>query len=957
MDREAIKGEIADLIAFFKTNYEQFKKQAESNTETKLIEKLFGILGWTTNDFEKTSHARREGRLGRPDYDFKINGKTVFFMEVKKVGISLEKEADAQAISYALSRRVPFAISTNFESLKIFCVEQENAINNVFRIFKKPEDYIENLQDLLFLHKESLEQNLLLRKAEDEGRLKKRISIDRPLLEDLMRIRNMIANDIEKRYPGKYDLNEREEIIQRIVDRLIFVRKCEDVGINPDELMLEEIVHNPYGKAHSRLKEIFKRYNEVYNGGLFAVGIDNDCDKIVIDGEIVQKLIHLLYESEDRQYVYNFDWIDADILGQVYEQYLGKILAQTRSGRSKLTNGQAHRKEQGIYYTPTYIVDYIVSNTLGSLLKDKRTDAKTIKILDPACGSGSFLIKAFDYLKARLYSDDESKMRRIDEQGMYSVKTAILKDNIYGVDLDSKAVEITKLNLLLKAAEKFRKLPEDVELHIAHGNSLIDDESVAGSNAFKWDGDFQEGSFDVVIGNPPYVRVQTTAGEDKNHLIKNYLSAKGKFDIYIVFIEKALRLLKAEGSFSFIIPNKFTQTKYGKELKQLVLENYTIQRFIDFGDLKVFGEVTTYPCILVIRKTRPNSRTTGTYVQVKKLSTDIEQRIMAHQEAKEYEDEFLRVFTFKQRDLGPDIWSFMPGATQDLFDKIEAGSSTKLKDLTEKCVQGFITGNNGIFILRGTNANDLEETIMRRMPKGKYVGRYTIADKGYFAIYPHEKDGAAFSEKKLSDEFPRAYSYLKAHEGELRKRRYYNKSIMELYGNWWGLVHPIASEYFEQTKIVTPNLSKHNHFALDVENRYIEHDCYLIILKNKDINYYKYLLGLLNSKVIEFFIRQKSPMFSGGYYKYHTQYLEQIPIREAESETRRKLIELVDRMLSLNKRLNEIGDKKTGESAKIEEEIRKTDAQIDRLVYAMYALTEGEIRIVEDSLTPPPPET
>lgn len=948
MDKGAISQKLTELINDFRANYSKHKMELEANTETKLVEPLFAILGWTTKDFVKREHARREMKSGFVDYAFKIDDKIVFFLEVKKLGVELEKEADTQVISYALSRRIPFAVSTNFESLKIFCVEQENAVNNVFRVFKQPEDYVNNLQDLLYLHKESFRQNLLLKKAEDEDRLKKRISIDKPLLEDLMSIRNMIANDIEKRYPGKYDMNEREEIIQRIVDRLIFVRKCEDVGINPKELTLHEITQNPFGKAHSRLKEIFREYNDVYNGGLFAIGIDNDCDKITIDGEIVQKLVHLLYESKDRQYVYNFDWIDADILGQVYEQYLGKILAQTKSGKSKLKNGQAHRKEQGIFYTPTFIVDYVVTSTLGTLLRDKALDAKKIKVLDPACGSGSFLIKAFDHMKASLYSSDESKMRRIDEQGMYSVKTAILKNNLYGVDLDAKAVEITKLNLLLKAAEKFRRLPQDVELHIMHGNSLIDDEAVAGLSAFKWEGSFQEGSFDVVIGNPPYVRVQTTQEEDKSYLIKNYLSAQGKFDLYTVFIEKALKLLKSDGYFSFIVPNKFTQTIYGKDLKQMILENYSIQKFVDFGDLKVFGEVTTYPCILVIRKAKPSNRTKGTYVKVKQLASDIEQRILAHEDEDGYEDEFLKVFTFKQKNLGQDIWSFMPESAQNIFDKIGESSSTRLKDLTEKCVQGFITGNNKIYIMRRQEIGDFEGNILKRMPKGKNVRRYSISDDDYYTIYPHEGDGTAFSENKLSVEFPKTYAYLKSNETELRKRRYYNKSIMELCGDWWSLVHPIASKYFEQTKIVTPNLSPHSNFALDMQNRYIEHDCYIIILNNKDIDYYKYILGILNSKVVDFFIQQKSPMFSGGYYKYHTQYLEQIPIVEPKPVVKNELVKLVQRMLDLNLRLNSLGNKKTSESAKIEAEINKADAEIDRFVYEVYGLTEEEIRIVEE---------
>ena len=924
MDREAIRGEIADLIAFFKTNYEQFKKQAESNTETKLIERLFGILGWTTNDFEKTSHARRGGRLGRPDYDFKINGKTVFFLEVKKVGISLEKEADAQAISYALSRRVPFAISTNFESLKIFCVEQENAINHVFRIFKKPEDYIENLQDLLFLHKESLEQNLLLNKAEDEGRLKKRISIDRPLLDDLMSIRNMIANDIEKRYPGKYELNEREEIIQRIVDRLIFVRKCEDVGINPDELMLEEIAHNPYGKAHSKLKEIFKRYNEIYNGGLFAVEVDNDCDKIVIDGEIVQKLSRLLYESKDKQYVYNFDWIDADILGQVYEQYLGKILAQTKSGRSKLKNGQAHRKEQGIFYTPTFVVDYIVRNTLGSLLRDKRVDVERIKVLDPACGSGSFLIKAFDYLKSRLYLDDDSKLRRIDEQGIYSVKTSILKNNIYGVDLDPKAVEITKLNLLLKAAEKFRRLPQDVELHIKHGNSLISDQSVAGLTAFEWKGDFQAGTFDVVIGNPPYVR-QEEISEIKPYLQENYEIYHGMADLFVYFIEREMEVLKEGGYFGMIVSNKWLRAGYGAKVRDY-LSRFWIEKIIDFGDLRVFSEATIYPCILIIRKIRkPNPS-----IQICKVKTldftSLEEYIASNQ------------VLMKQNSLDKNEWNIQSAEAGRLLNKL-ASSGTGLEEYCgAKINYGIKTGLNEAFVIDERTRNDLiekdenSEEILKPYLTGEEIGRYAIKSKKKYIVLT--KIGVDI------EKYPAVKNHLSSYRTKLEKR--WDKG-----DHWYELRVCKYYDSFEKPKIIWGNLATRASFAFDRTGCHVNAPACILLTDSK------YVLGILNSRLASFYLKSICAERQGGFVEQKPVYVRKMPIKSIPESQQMPMVALVDKMISLVDCLNDIGDKKTSESAKIEEEIGKTDAEIDAIVYELYGLTEDEIRIVEESLTSP----
>ena len=389
-------------------------------------------------------------------------------------------------------------------------MEQENALNNVFRVFNSPDAYLENLHDLLFLHKENIASGVTLRKAEEEGRLKKRISIDQPLLADLMTIRKLIVNDVEKRYPGRYQLNEREEIIQRIIDRLIFIRKCEDVGTNLNGLSLkEEILHRPYGEAYKRLKWIFRQYDDSYNGGLFAIGVDNDCDKIDIDGEIVQKMVGLLYSSRDGQYIYNFDWITADVLGQVYEQYLGIILAKTKSGKADLKPGQAHKKEQGIYYTPTYIVDYMLRATLGKILQRSVESIPGVRVVDPACGSGSFLIKTFDLVSDYCSRQDSKHQSKLDTSGTgvtYRIKEQILQQNIFGVDLDEKAVEIAQLNLLLKIAQKGNRLPLLKE-NIKRGNSVVDHSSAANQEVFSWEDEFgpvmKTSKFDVVIGNPP----------------------------------------------------------------------------------------------------------------------------------------------------------------------------------------------------------------------------------------------------------------------------------------------------------------------------------------------------------------------------------------------------------------------------------------------------------------------
>jgi len=881
LNEKQIKTEIQNLIDVFKTKYQEYKKDSEASIETKLVEPLFFLLGWTKEDFDKQAKAQRGDRTGHADYAFKIGDKIVFYLEVKRVGIPLDREADKQVISYALSKRVPIAVSTNFEELKIFCVEQENAIKNKFRVFNSPEEYVSNFDDLLFLSKESFEQEIILKKAESEGRLKRRASIDKALLEDLMHIRSLIASDLEKNYPGKYEINEKDEIIQRIIDRLIFIRRCEDTGINPENLTLKEAMALPDNKAYPKLKEIFKTYNDVYNSGLFIIAKDNDCDKITIDGEIIKKLARYLYESKDGEYIYNFDWIDADVLGQVYEQYLGKLLAQTKSGKAKLTNGQAHRKEQGIYYTPTYIVDYIVKNTVGELLKNKKNKAKDIRILDPACGSGSFLIKAFDYLYSNLSSGKDSKQYRIDSQGKYSIKTEILKNNLYGVDLDNKAVEITKLNLLLKAAEKDRRLPEEIDVHIKHGNSLIDDEAVAGLNAFKWEGNFQEESFDVVIGNPPYVRNTELPNRDKEFFIKNYSSAHKQYDIYVLFFEIGLKLLKNKGYLGFITSNKFIASEYGQKLRELILKQCRVASLIDVSNLRVFKDASTYPVITILQKTKEEGYRKNNNISFQKIE-DISDL---------YSNKNITVI--KQS-------KFMENEDNQLLEH----KGNKKSDLIKKIEKNCFKIKNLFLCQRGS-------------PKNKI--------------------------KIFDNKTRESLSCIISRDAN----RYCPKVSEKIF-----VMSDLQNKIISKEKILLPRTVLSLKAAYETGNNFIMDRIYYLIPKDGVKTNLKFVTGILNSKLMDFYykIGFGTTHVGGGYLDLRGIQIVELPIKQIPESQQQPLIKLVDKMLSLNKRLNEIGDKKTSESAKLEEEIKKTDNEIDQLVYKLYGLTKEEIAIVEESL-------
>ncbi|MFH1591988.1 MAG: N-6 DNA methylase [Candidatus Woesearchaeota archaeon] len=917
------------LVNDYNSNKEKYYKMLEANVETKLIEELFiGVLGWSKKDFEKQAKAKRGQKTGHADYAFKIGEKIVFYLEVKQVNISLDKEADKQVISYSLSKRISFAVSTNFRTLKIFCVEDEK--NSVFRLFNSPEEYISRFDDLYYLSKESFEKNELLNRASQEQRLKQRISIGKELLKDFMYARKLISDDIEANYPKEYSIENKDEIVQRILDRLIFIRRCEDIGINPNNISLEELKHLPQNKVYSRLKDIFKVYDKVYNSGLFTPAKDNDCDKIEVNGRIMQNLTYILYESKDKRFIYNFDWIDADVLGQVYEQYLGKILAQTKSGRSKLKDGQVHRKEQGIYYTPTYIVDYIVKNTIGELLKDKKIKAKEIKILDPSCGSGSFLIKAFDYLYEFLSKYKDSTQHKLDFQGHHSIKTDILKKNIYGVDLDNKAVEITKLNLLLKAAEFERRLPEELDLHIKHGNSLIDDGNIAGLNAFKWHDDFQEGSFDIVIGNPPYFNLQTLKDKVQvDFFNRTYDSYRGKADVLYLFLEKANKLLKEGGYLGFIVANYFMKSHYADKLREFITQKYQLVKILDFGSIKVFQEANVDTCILILRKHKPKKNKFW-YAMLKDEKALNEFML----DTTKKNDNISTSFIIK-KELQDNITS-KPWR----FEEDRIPGTTPLSHICN-IGKGIATGNDNIFVIEKDLAKklQLENEILDKVVEDSSIYRYSFRLSNNLLI--RTKRGTNLVE------YPNVKKYLESKK-EIIKKRY---AVLKEGLNWYEIVRYnedlFGSEVKEQ--IYAYYRSVHNKFAYSTTRYVTLTTSFAITLKpNKKINL-KFLLAILNSKYIEHFA-QKNAKKMGNCFEYSSNFIGSIPIKLIEEKQQNIFIKLVDRIILLNKKIYEYGNKKTFETAKLEEEIRKIDDEIDRKVYKLYGITDKEKQIIEGSV-------
>jgi len=866
-NKEKAKEEIKLLVEKYNRLVEtgKVKSYNEEMTKKDFILPLFRALGWSIEDGEEVT-AEEKISKGRVDYAFRIQSIPKLFLEAKSLKEDLDKiEFAEQAINYAWHKGATWAVLTDFEGIKVFNAEwkSNNPLQNLFFSLSCTQ-FLERFEQLWLLSRECLESGVIDKEAEKWGKKAKKVPVDKQLLSDLTRFRELLTKNILKNNVSKnLSAEELDEAIQRIIDRLIFIRTIEDKQLEAP--ILQSLIREDQTKrVYKKLNNAFRKIDDIYNSKLFAFHL---CEELNIDDDVLEKIIIGLFKTSDEAVHYDFSAIDADVLGNIYEQYLGYLLKKTEK-RGKLVEGKAHRKEQGIYYTPTYVVDYIVKNTIGELAKDKKIDLTKIKVLDPACGSGSFLMKTFDYLvtldKKKKGVVEQTKLDTSGVSATYGRKIEILKNNIFGVDLDPKAVEIAQLNLLLKATEKKHRLPT-LQENIKVGNSLIDDSAVS-SRAFKWEEQFKEiisnGGFDVVVGNPPYVNNRNLPKTEKAFIEKNYKTAYQQYDLYVLFYELAFKLVKEGGYIGLITPNKFAITKYGFPLRKLLLD-YTIVKVVDVSQLSVFGDVSTYPYIVILQKVKPKTNS-----KIKLYSpSSFELEKSSNQEMKQSELTPEKQFVFN-----------INSSQREIISKIDG----------EKVIE-----------------------IYRAKPTSKEISN----------------SGECFA---LTNRDIVKYG-INSTNNRIRRRK-----------EW--LINAPAILMKKICFVPTATLLNNDSY-IPVNTIYVIHS------KDNQVKI-SYLLGILNSKVIAYYTRTKYGVTAmrGGFIELRTFEIEDLPIKTVPELRQQPLIKLVDKMLSLNKRLNELKDKSTDEKAKIEVEIKKTDQEIDELVYKLYGITEEEKKIIEESL-------
>ncbi|MGB6786052.1 MAG: N-6 DNA methylase [Nitrosotalea sp.] len=610
-DIEKAKNEIKILVDKYQRILDsgEIKEYSEEDTKKDFILPFFEVLGWdVTNKLENEVTAEQKISKGRVDYAFRLHEIPKFFVEAKpfRENVDDRKYVD-QAINYSWLKGVTWAVLTNFKKIKVFNSEIKASNPALIQFFElECQDFVKNFDKIYLLSKESLDNGFLDEKAEEWGKKLPKKPLDERLLLDLTTFRELLSENILRNNKSKMlKQEELEESVQRIISRLIFIRALEDRQY--EEPMLLSILRENQNKSNmTKLNELYRKLDGIYNAKLFAPHL---CDDLQIDDYPLRIVIEGLYRSEEQLQNYDFDAMDADILGGIYEQYLSHILKTGKNGL-KINDSRAHKKEEGIYYTPKFIVDYIV-RTIFDELESKKIDWHKVKVLDPSCGSGSFLIKSYDYFLNKIGKEMEQKVQSENKDLInYDEKLTIIQNNIFGVDLDPMAVEIAQLNLFLKGVEKKHTLPA-LKDRIKCGNSLISDRDIDFKRAFDWKKEFSEISnekgFDVIVGNPPYIKLHTLDKKQLDYFYSKFTSATKHFDIYVLFVEKALSLLKENGIIGLILPSKFFNADYGEGLRKLLAEKKCVYKIINFKDYQVFKGAITYTCLLFLRNSQADT--------------------------------------------------------------------------------------------------------------------------------------------------------------------------------------------------------------------------------------------------------------------------------------------------------------------------------------------------------------
>lgn len=889
------------------------KNLSEQDTKSKLIDPLLKeVLGWNEDFIVREASVETKDSMKRPDYWYPKVPKVI--VEAKKLGIDLStSNFDEQVQEYAYNKAVNIAILTNFRWFRAWYLSADGKIWPFCDVELTSQDLSNIESQLKWFSNENILNKGIDEEAKRHGIKTGEIDISGELTISINIARQNLNNFLKKYYRDKYSDEEHEEFTQGIINRLIFIKKMEAEAL--EDKQLEPLIRRRGSNLYSELKQIFKYYREEYDSDIFGKPSEiQEVEKLDISDSVINETLGSLSHPTNSKLSYNFAAIDQDILGSMYENYLAYI-----QKRAKLIGGKSHKKEQGIYYTPRYIVDYILQNTLGVRLKTaKLNEVRKLKLLDPACGSGSFLIAA-----TRLLDEYYTKNFRDYENFSSTQKLNVIKENIFGVDLDEKAIKIAELNIYLTilTLSKSRSLAKGELLPILKenlkvGNSLIDDPKVAGDKAFNWQEKFKDimkfGGFDIIIGNPPW---SSKISNDLNKVITDrYKLSTKNINICSLFILSALEKLKPSGIFGFLLPKVVIKNETYRPIREKILNNYGILQIIDFGQ---FPGVASDAIGLVIKNQKLPDLIKISFFNGSKFISEqtVDQKIFS-------------------KDGSAVFAITINNNIQKILEKIKDGSTALIKLLKVK--RGIELGQKS-YIIKCTKCGSYNEAETKYYGSTdkfcKSCGTKLSIDKQNIMQISATKKQNDYDQECIAGSQLQKYAILD---------KYYIKIGLK------GIDYKLDA--FTGPKILIKRISTKIEGTYSNDKLLAFNTVYSIYGNNYTKEKLLPILAILNSRLMHFFYEFSYNLGMNLTTQITIDFLSRVPIKEGAPDENKSLANLITNILTLNARLAEIGDKKTYDRAKIEDEIKKTDAEIDESVYKIYGITKEEKKIVEDSI-------
>lgn len=998
-----------------------------------LFEKVLGYVKNPAPDFNLTTELKNVKDNKKADGAILKNEKAFAVIELKGTDTVDLGKIETQAFGYKNNQPgCIYIITSNFEKLRFYI---DNAVDfEEFNLFELSKERFEILW--LCLSAENLLKNLP-KKIKEES-LTREEQVTKKLYKDYSAFRTAVFQNISEANPQFNKLLLFKKT-QKLLDRFLFIFFAEDRLLLPPNSIRKIIrqwkdlkeKYDEYFPLYERFKKYFGYLNTghegkehnifAYNGGLFAP--DDILDNIAIDDEVLfehtQNLSNYDFESE----------VSVNILGHIFEHSLTEIEnIQAELEGQEIDKSKRKRKKDGVFYTPKYITKYIVENTVGKLCKEKKTELGVtdeayqpvkqrsrqklqklhdyrdwllqLTICDPACGSGAFLNQALEFLIAEHhYIDELSAKYNKDAIVLSEVENSILENNLFGVDINEESVEIAKLSLWLRTAEKGRKLTS-LNNNIKCGNSLIDDVAVAGEKAFIWKNEFPEvfakGGFDVIIGNPPYVKLETIKESSQQIEKAGYKTFDKRGDLYVLFVEKGFDLLKPKGIISYIMPNKWLQAGYGQSLRAYFLEK-KLEQLIDFGDIQIFQGATTYPLIFVASN--------------EKMGKTIDIAVLKSATASDFQTNVELSFeAYKSCGFGKGTWVISSKFDKKLIEKLKKEFTTLSEFISEKALRGVLTGLTEAFLINEGLKNQMvsedqkSNELIFPFLLGREVKPFAVANPNNYILliekgFTKSRIGEVGEDKAwfwFQKEYPPIANWLAKYKERAIKRT-------DQGDFWWELRACDYYDDFQKPKVMYQKFQVKPCFIYDEQGLYCNDSMWIIPTEKRS------LLGVLNSKMGWWLISKYCTQIQNG-YQLIWKYFGQIPIPNINNElddfvdgimalTKEKVIK-VEVLIALLKSkfpiekpsqklqnwhnldfrefLKELekARKKTAkenetnytkltlseeaewmqyfneQKAKVLElqaQIDKTDREIDQMVYELYGLTEEEIEIVENS--------